>query len=192
MKKPQLGRSGLSILTCGLFLFFPLVLTAQESSQEQHTQPGAMDKPEGSMMGRPEGSMSGTGDRRKGASRRAAMQQRHAEMEKVQQEMLQDLQTQLAAIREHTKMMESITDEKQLLTEMKKHQQMTDALLGTMVEQREKMFTRMKEHHKHMHKRMERRQQSGEKKPDSDSGEGAATKAPQPGGEEPEGHEAHH
>ena len=192
MKKPQLGRSGLSILTCGLFLFFPLVLTAQESSQEQHPQPGAMEKPEGSMMGRPEGSMSGTGDRRKGADRRAAMQQRHAEMEKVQQEMLQDLQTQLAAIREHTKMMESITDEKQLLTEMKKHQQMTDALLGTMVEQREKMFTRMKEHHKHMHKRMERRQQSGEKKSDSGSGEGAATKAPQPGGGEPEGHEAHH
>jgi hypothetical protein len=192
MKKSQLGRIGLSILTCGVLLFLPLSLTAQESTQEQRTQPGALEKPEGSMMGRPEGSMSGPGDRRKGASRRAAMQQRHAEMEKVQQEMLQDLQTQLAAIREHTKMMESITDEKQLLTEMKKHQQMTDALLGTMVEQREQMFTRMKEHHKHMHERMERRQQSGEKKPDSGSGEGAATKESQSGGGKPEGHETRH
>jgi hypothetical protein len=38
--------------------------------------------------------------------------------------------------------MDGVTEEEQMLTEMKKHQQMTDTLLGTMIEQRGKRETR--------------------------------------------------
>ena len=62
--------------------------------------------------------------------------------------------------------MEGISDEKQLLEEMKKHQQMTDTLLGTMLEQREKMHAQMKAHHEQMRSRMrkERGTESSETK----------------------------
>lgn len=86
--------------------------------------------------------------------------------------MMQELQKQLTALREHTKAMEGISDEKQLLTEMKKHQQMTDTLLGTMVEQREKMHAQMKAHHEQMRGKMGKPSQTEK--------------------QESEGHEAHH
>jgi hypothetical protein len=70
-----------------------------------------------------------------------------AQMQKMHQEMQAELQKQLTALRDHAKMMDGITEEKQLLAEMKKHQQMTDAFLSTMMEQREKMHTQMKAHH---------------------------------------------
>ena len=100
------------------------------------------------------------------------MQKMHEQMRAMRQEMTQELQKQLTALREHAKAMEGVSDEKQLLGEMKKHQQMTDTLLGTMVEQREKMHAQMKEHHEQMRGQMGKTQQSEKK--------------------EPEGHEAHH
>lgn len=63
-------------------------------------------------------------------------------------------------------------DEQQLRAEMKKHQQMTDTLLGTMLEQREKMHAQMKAHREQMRSRMGETQQTEQK--------------------ESEGHEAHH
>lgn len=84
----------------------------------------------------------------------AEMQQRHEQMEKIHQEMMQELQKQMTALREHSKAMEGTSDEKQLFGETKKHQQMTDGLLGTMLEQREKMHARMQAHHQQMHGRM--------------------------------------
>jgi hypothetical protein len=72
-------------------------------------------------------------------------------MDKMRTEMHQELEKQMTALREHTKAMDGVTEEKQLLTEMKKHQQMTDALLGTMIEQREKMQAQRQQHHGHRH-----------------------------------------
>jgi hypothetical protein len=102
----------------------------------------------------------------------AERQKMHEHMEGMHQEMTQELQKQLTALREHAKAMDGISDEKQLLTEMKKHQQMTDDFLGTMIAQHEKMHAQMKEHHKQMQSRM--------------------GKKPQTEQQEPEGHEAHH
>ena len=59
---------------------------------------------------------------------KAKRRQHHEEMEKLHQEISQELEKQMAALREHTKTMDGITDEKQLLTEMKKHQQMAETL----------------------------------------------------------------
>jgi hypothetical protein len=103
------------------------------------------------------------------------MHKMHEQMEKMHQETSQELQKQMTALREHSKTMEGISDEKQLLTEMKKHQQMTDGLLGTMLEQREKMHTQMQAHHQRMRGRMGKEQPA----------EGSGT---EPSGE----HEQHH
>jgi len=75
------------------------------------------------------------------------MRKKHEQMEAMHQDMSQELQKQIAALREHTQVMAGVTDTPQLLEEMKKHQQLTDALLGTMVEQRQKMHAMMQEHH---------------------------------------------
>ena len=47
------------------------------------------------------------------------------------------------------------------LTEMKKHQQMTDTFLGTMLEQREKMHAQMQKRHEQMRGQMGKKQPMG-------------------------------
>jgi len=76
------------------------------------------------------------------------------------------------SISAHAKAMEGISDDKQLLGELKKHQQMTDELLATMIEQHEKMHRQMEAHHKQMQSHM--------------------GKTPPTEKEEPEEHETHH
>jgi TolA-binding protein len=49
----------------------------------------------------------------------------HEQMEQMHREMSQELQKQLTALQEHTKVLEGISDEKQALTEMKKHLQIS-------------------------------------------------------------------
>jgi hypothetical protein len=83
-------------------------------------------------------------------------------MEAMHHEMTQALQQQLTTIRDHAKAMEGVSDQAQLLTEMRKHQQMTDTLLGTMIEQHQKMHTSMQEHHKSRHSAMIHEQQAPE------------------------------
>jgi hypothetical protein len=151
---------GIGLMVCGLMFVHPFSAAAQESP------PARQDKP-GGKMGRP--GMMGH-EQRPGMM--AEMQKMHEHMEGMHQEMTQELQKQLTALREHAKAMDGISDEKQLLTEMKKHQQMTDDFLGTMIEQHEKMHARMKERHKQMPSRM--------------------GKKPQTETQESEGHEAHH
>jgi hypothetical protein len=80
----------------------------------------------------------------------ADMHKRHAQMEAMHTEQLQELQQQLSALRTHTATLDSMTDQQQLLSEMKKHQHMTDALLETIVEQRKTMHVHMQAHHKRM------------------------------------------
>jgi hypothetical protein len=124
----------IGIVTGGLMTAGAFPLLAQETAPQQKgagepaQQPGMM------------------GDRHK----------HHEQMEQMHREMSQELQKQLTALREHTKAMEGVSDEKQVLTEMKKHLQMTDTLLGTMLEQREKMHAMMQEHHETMHGTRER------------------------------------
>lgn len=110
-------------MVCGLFFSHPFSITAQEATPAQQEKPAAkMGMP--GMMGH-EHMMTGM---------MPEMEKMHAQMEKMHQEMTQELQKQMAALREHAKAMEGISDEKQLLAEMEKHQQMTDAFLATMLE----------------------------------------------------------
>lgn len=129
---------GLTLFACGLWLVTALPLTAQETSKPVEGS--------GSHLG-----MHGQMAHPRGAAMGAAMQKHHAEMEKMHEAANQELKKQMNAVREHAKLMEGITDEKQLLGELKKHQLMTDTLLGTMLEQEEKMHAAMKEHHQQMH-----------------------------------------
>ncbi len=160
MKSTTLVKTiGTGLLVGGLILTHPFSVAAQEAPPAQQEKPTEKMGMHG-MMGKEH--MPGM---------RAEMQKMHEQMKAMRQEMTQELQKQLTALREHAKAMEGISDEKQLLTEMKKHQQMTDTLLGTMVEQREKMHAQMKAHHEQMRGQMGKTQQSEKK--------------------EPEGHEAH-
>jgi len=152
-----------SFMVGGLLLARPFFTAAQE------TTPAPQGKPAGE-MGTP--GMIGH-EHRPGMM--GDMHKMHEQMEKMDQEASQELQKQMTALREHAKVMEGISDEKQLLVEMKKHQQMTDTLLSTMLEQKEKMHAQMQKHHEQMHGRMGKDQPS----------EG--------GGSEPSGeHEQHH
>lgn len=151
---------GIGILTCGMLRAAPFPLAAQEAVQQQEGSGGQMEMR--GMRGKHPGMMEN-------------MHKMHEQMEKMHQEMGQELQKQMTALREHAKAMEGISDEKQLLTEMRKHQHMTDALLGTMLEQREKMHAQMQKRHEQMHGRMGKEQPT----------EGSGT---EPSGE----HEQHH
>jgi hypothetical protein len=116
----------------------------------------AQESPEGSM------GMHGMRGKEKGPGMRGDMHKRHAQMEAMHTEHLQELQQQLSALRAHTATLDSITDQQQLLTEIKKHQLMTDALLGTMVEQRKTMHMHMQARHKRMQSQMGESQQTEE------------------------------
>ena len=93
----------------------------------------------------------------------AQMQKMHEQMEAMHQEMGKKLHEQLAALREHAKKMDEVTDEKALLPELKKHQAMTDDLLGMMVEFHEKMHEHIKEPHEHMRQHMQKGATEGKK-----------------------------
>jgi hypothetical protein len=151
---------GTALMACGMMCAHPHFAAAQESPPAPQEKPaGKMGMP--GMMGH--GHMMGM---------MPEMQKMHEQMEKMHKQMEQELQKKLTALREHSKTMEGLSDEKQLLTEIKKHQQMTDELLGTMLEQQEKMHAQMKAHHEQMR--------------------GQMGKTPQTEKQEPEGHEAHH
>src|SRR5262249_38731597 len=107
-----------SVLLSGALTFRPVVVGAQEAGKKDMPGTAGHEHMMGGMPGTPE---------------------MHAQMQKMHQEMQAELQKQLTALREHAKAMDGITDEKQLLVEMKKHQQMTDTYLSTMLEQQEKM-----------------------------------------------------
>jgi hypothetical protein len=70
-------------------------------------------------------------------------------MEAMHKEMDAELQRQMTTLRAHAQTMSSITDTQLLLAAMQKHQQLSDELLGTLIEQRQRMHTRMHEHYKH-------------------------------------------
>jgi hypothetical protein len=150
---------GASLVISGLLFLSPLSLIAQDVPQDQTGHMG----------------MHGRGKHKKDPAKMAEWRQHREQMEKMHAEMRQELEKQMTALREHTKAMDGVTEEKQLLTEMKKHQQMTDTLLGTMIEQQEKMHAQMQKHHGRRHGGMDKGQPS--------EGSGAAPAAE---------HEQHH
>jgi hypothetical protein len=139
---PLIKALGTGLMVCGMILTCPLFATAQEAT------PAPQEKPAGEMGMH---GMMGHGHK---SGNMAEMQKMHDQMEKMHEEMSQELQKQMTALREHSKAMEGISDEKQLLTELKKHQQMTDTFLATMLEQHEKMHAQMKAHHEQMRSHM--------------------------------------
>ncbi|MSQ47652.1 MAG: hypothetical protein EXR78_04555 [Deltaproteobacteria bacterium] len=138
MKRATFATTGVSLAIGGLLVLSPLPLMAQDASQEHHGQTEHMGEHE-------------MGKHGKAPAQMTERRQHHEQMEKMHAEMRQELEQQMTALREHTKTMNGVTEEKQLLTELKKHQQMTDTLLGTMMEQRDKMHARMQQHHGHRH-----------------------------------------
>lgn len=127
MKKSiHIKNAGLGLALCGVLLSQPVLLSAQETP----TQPGGQFGGTGAQ---------GTEGKEKFREMMNEMQQRRQRMEQERQAALQELRRQLAALQAHTKTMTSLTDDKQFMTEMKKHQQMSDTLLGALVDQQEKM-----------------------------------------------------
>jgi hypothetical protein len=164
-----------TLLAATLTLSHPLVTTAQEPASKK-------EAPEGSM-----GMHGKMGKKQPGM--KAKMYRHHEKLAAMHKAMMEELQQQLTALREHSKTMDGITDEAQLLSELKKHQQMTDELIGTMVEQRQKIYTRMREHHERMRSHREQMQPP----PGQSSGAGdPPVSIPQTEEKEAEGHEAHH
>jgi TolA-binding protein len=138
---------GASLVISGLLFLSPFPLGAQDVPQDQQGQTGHMGR-------------HGRTEHKKDPAKMAEWRQHHEQMEKMHTEMRQELEKQMTALREHTKAMDGITEEKQMLTEMKKHQQMTDTLLSTMIEQREKMHAQMQQHHGRRHGGMDKGQPS--------------------------------
>jgi TolA-binding protein len=133
-----IGGLSMALFAWSLVFSHPVSVFAQDSPEGSMGMHGKMDK-----MGK-----------EKGPGMRGDMHKRHAQMEAMHTEQLQELQQQLSALRAHTTALDSITDQQQLLTEMKKHQHMTDTLLDTMVEERKKMHVHMQARHKRMQSQM--------------------------------------
>lgn len=166
MEKAKIGAR-IALWVCGVMLLGTVSVRAQEATGGKENKPGTKQccgMMEEEMMG--EGMMKGKG-------MTAQMRTMHEQMTKMRQEMLREQQEQLTALREHAKTTEGITDAQQLLPELKKHQQMTDALLETMVGQRAKMQGKMEEQYEQMQGQQKAQQQPAEEK-------------------KPEGHEEHH
>jgi hypothetical protein len=83
-----------------------------------------------------------------------AAQQIQQQIETMRLAMMQELREHLAALREHSRAVDEITDEGRLVVEVKKHLQMTDEFLGLLIEQREQMEAKAKELREQMQSQM--------------------------------------
>ncbi len=143
-KKYVLSRIVLSLAIGGLVFASPHGSVAQEDAQEPAEHEGSMSMHGMMGHGKHHGMTGMTGD----------MHKKHEQMMAKRKAMLAELQQQLAALHEHTKTLEGVTDQQQVLTELKKHQHMTDALLATLVEQRVKRHEAMQAHREKMKEKM--------------------------------------
>lgn len=136
------------LLVCSLVLVLPFSLSAQETSQQPEPPASGAEKAETPGKAPPQ-------------HMRGHMHERHEQMEAMHQKMDEELQRQMTALRAHAQTMTGITDTQQLVAEMKKHQQLTDALLNTLIEQRQHMHTMMHERPEHGHQHMEHQAKPG-------------------------------
>ena len=130
-KKYVLSRIALSLAIGGLVFASPHGSVAQEDAQEPAEHEGSMSMH--GMMG---------------------MQGMTGDMHKKHEQMMTKRKAMLAALQEHTQTLEGVTDQQRVLTELKKHQHMTDALLATLVEQRVKKHEAMQAHREKMKEKM--------------------------------------
>ena len=139
-KKYVLSRIALSLAIGGLVFASPHGSVAQGDAQEPAEHEGSM-----SMHG-----MMGHGKHHG----RMGMQGMTGDMHKKHEQMMTKRKAMLAALQEHTQTLEGVTDQQRVLTELKKHQHMTDALLATLVEQRVKKHEAMQAHREKMKEKM--------------------------------------
>lgn len=124
------------LLICSLLLTFPFSLRAQETAQPPAPSAQGAEQTEPPDTAPPH-------------HEKGHMRERHEQMEAMHKEMDAELQRRLTTLRAHAQTMASTTDTQLLLAAMQKHQQLSDELLGTLIEQRQRMHTRMHEHHEH-------------------------------------------
>ncbi len=150
-KTPLMQSLRRGLLVCSVVLMLPFSLSAQETAQQPEPSTPGAEKVETTGKASPQ-------------HMRGHMHERHEQMEarhKEHKEMDEELQRQMTALRAHAQTMTGITDTQQLVAEMKKHQQLTDSLLNTMIEQRQRMHAMMHEHPEQGHKHMEHQAQPG-------------------------------
>lgn len=136
MRQDTAFISGLrrGLLICSFALILPLSLNAQESAQQPDSPAKGTEGVEAPDKAPPH---HGKGHRH----------ERHEQMEAMHREMDEELQRQMTTLRAHSQTMASITDTQQLVAALQKHQQLSDEVLGTLIEQRHRMHARMHEHH---------------------------------------------
>ncbi len=124
------------LLIGSLILGLPFSLRAQETAQQPDPPAQGTEH-------------AATPDKASPHHGKGRMHERHKQMAAMHQEMDAELQRQMATLRAHAQTMASITDTQLLVAAMQKHQQLSDELLSTLIEQRQRMHTRMHEHHQH-------------------------------------------
>ena len=150
-KKHVLSRIALSLAIGGLVFASPHSSVAEEVAQEPALHEGSMSLH--GMQGMKD--MMGHGKHHGMQGMTGDMHKKHEQMMAKRKAMLAELQQRLAALQEHTQTLEGVTDQQRVLTELKKHQQMTDALLATMVEQQVKRHEAMQAHREKMKEKMD-------------------------------------
>ena len=146
-KKYVMSRIALSLAIGGLVFASPQNSVAEEAAQEPALHEGSM-----SLQGMKD--IKGNGKHHCMMGMTGDMHKKHEQMMAKREAMLAERQQQLAALHEHSQTLEGVTDQQEVLTELKKHQQMTDALLTTMVEQRVKRHEAVQAHREKMKEKM--------------------------------------
>jgi hypothetical protein len=136
------------LLLCSLILGLPFSLSAQETAQQPVPPAQGAEQAE-------------TPDKASPHHRKGHHHERHEQMEAMHQEMDAEVQRQMTTLRAHAQTMSSITDTQMLVAAMQKHQQLSDELLGTLIEQRQRMHTRMHEHRRHGRHHKEQQKKPG-------------------------------
>jgi hypothetical protein len=124
------------LLISSLVLSLPLALNAQEAAQQ----------PSPPAQGTEQAEPTGKAPSHHG---KGHMREKHEQIAAMHQEMDAEVQRRMTTLRAHAQTMSSITDTQLLVAALQKHQQLSDELLGTLIEQRQRMHGKMHEHHQH-------------------------------------------
>lgn len=124
------------LLIGSFVLTLPLSLGAQETAQQPAPPAQETEQAE-------------TPDTASPHREKGHMQERHEKMEALHKEMDAELERKMTTLRAHAQTMASITDTQVLVSALQKHQQLSDELLNTLIEQRQRMHAQMHEHRQH-------------------------------------------
>ncbi|NOT55431.1 MAG: hypothetical protein HOP18_12565 [Deltaproteobacteria bacterium] len=124
------------LLICSLLLTFPFSLRAQETAQPPAPSAQGAEQAEPPDTAPPH-------------HEKGHMRERHEQMEAMHKEMDAELEQKMTTLRAHAQTMASITDTQLLVSALQKHQQLSDEVLNTLIEQRQRMRAKMHEHRQH-------------------------------------------